>query len=269
EDFNKLLHIKPTDTTVQHLRGHVYLMLEQYDYALNDLDTSFGMDLSNMFILMEQQIIRCDVIVNQYGNVLNYLNKILNAEPDHTLALRVRGKIYYALKQYDNALNDFNKLLEIQPKNNINTLGTRAIVYLDLCQYNKALDDINMFLKIKPNGTLYKQLSSLFNQFNTQNYQNQYLLLDFLGHHIRNAGAIILAKILELDSSLIFLNLQGNQIGATGATALAKPLESNSSLTSLNLQGNQIGATGATALAKALESNSSLTSLNLQGNQIG
>src|SRR6185312_5439126 len=202
-------------------------------------------------------------------NALDNLNKFLNAKPDHTFALRVRGKIYYALKQYDNALNDFNKSLEIQPKNNVNILGIRAAVYLDLCQYSKALDDVNTFLKIKSNGTLYKQLSSLFDQLEAQNYQNQCLLLDFIGHQIRNSGAIILAKILKSNSSLNSLNLQENQIGATGAMALAKALESNSSLISLNLWNNQIGDTGATALAKALESKSSLTSLNLRGNQIG
>src|SRR6185312_6001220 len=139
EDLNKALQIKPTDTISQHLRGHVYLMLEQYDYALNDLDKSLGMGPSNLFILMEHKIIRH---VNQHGSALDNLDKFLNAEPEpgHTFALRVRGKIYYALKQYNSALNDFNKSLEIQPQKNVDTLNMRAAVYIDLCQHKKALD---------------------------------------------------------------------------------------------------------------------------------
>ena len=90
---------------------------------------------------------------------------------------------------------------------------------------------ISKVLEIKPDGTLYRQLLSLFDQLEAQNYQNQSLWLEFKGYQIREAGAIILAKILKLNSCLTSLNLWDNQIGAT---ALAKALESNSSLTSLN-----------------------------------
>src|SRR6185312_16750176 len=95
EDLNKVLQIKPTYTIAQHLRGHVYLMLEQYTNALNDLEESLGMDLSNMLVLMEWGIIRH---VYQHGNALGNMDKFLNAKPDNALALIVRGKIYYALK---------------------------------------------------------------------------------------------------------------------------------------------------------------------------
>src|SRR5205085_4385630 len=120
-----------------------------------------------------------------------------------------------------------NKLIAIQLRNNVHALIIRAAIYFDLCQYNKALVDINKFLKIKPNETLYRQLLSLFDQLETQNYQNQHLLLEFEGHQIRNTEVTALAKALKSNFSLTSLNFQYNKIVDTGATALARSIESN------------------------------------------
>src|SRR5206468_9118478 len=102
----------------QHLRGYIYLMLGDYNYAFDDLDKSLvlGIDpsIALAITLNEKENISLNI---KYGNALSKLTKLLNIEQNNALVLQVRGKIYYLLQQYENALNDINKLIEIQPGN--------------------------------------------------------------------------------------------------------------------------------------------------------
>ena len=86
---------------------------------------------------------------------------------------------------------------------------------------------------------------------------------------ICDSSAAILAKAVEINSTLTELLLSSNRIGDSGAAALAKAVEINSKVTELDLSANGIGDSGAAALAQAMKINSTLRELNLSFNGIG
>jgi len=87
--------------------------------------------------------------------------------------------------------------------------------------------------------------------------------LDLTGNNIGDAGAEMLAVVLERNTALKELKLESNGIGSEGAAKLATALETNSALTTLDLKDNNIGDDGVSKLATALETNAALATLKL------
>eukprot|EP01116_Phalansterium_solitarium_P008608 TRINITY_DN22545_c0_g1_i1.p1 TRINITY_DN22545_c0_g1~~TRINITY_DN22545_c0_g1_i1.p1 ORF type:complete len:481 (+),score=158.51 TRINITY_DN22545_c0_g1_i1:119-1561(+) len=93
--------------------------------------------------------------------------------------------------------------------------------------------------------------------------------LDLSDSKIGSNGAILLEKLLSVDSSLTTLNLSNNRIGPRGARALSQALRKNTTLTTLILHGNRLYPKGATALAAGLrEGAHQLTYIDLSNNHI-
>ncbi|CAF2855734.1 unnamed protein product [Rotaria sp. Silwood2] len=88
------------------------------------------------------------------------------------------------------------------------------------------------------------------------------------GNHIDASGALILAKTLSNNTSLIRLELQCNCIGDRGVDYLADALSVNKGLKVLDLRDNNITHEGARHLANMLKRNQTLTSLSLNSNHI-
>ena len=89
------------------------------------------------------------------------------------------------------------------------------------------------------------------------------------GNKIGDEGAQCLATVLQSTKNLHTLDLTWNKmIGDAGAVALAKGLEMNTSLKKLGLGGNQIGNLGASHLADALRRNTTLNHLRIESNRI-
>lgn len=86
--------------------------------------------------------------------------------------------------------------------------------------------------------------------------------LDLSENLIKEAGAATLAEALGSNGSLTALNLRYNGL-RSGALQVAKMLMINTSLRSLNLAQNDIDGKGVRAVAKALSENINLTSLDL------
>jgi hypothetical protein len=84
-------------------------------------------------------------------------------------------------------------------------------------------------------------------------------------------GVESLSRILGLNSYIKELSLWGgdNGIGDDGALAIAEMLKLNSTLQVIGLEGNRIEDDGALAIAEALEFNSTLQEIDLEGNEIG
>ena len=93
--------------------------------------------------------------------------------------------------------------------------------------------------------------------------------LRFRNSRINAADAVVLADVLQSNTTVTKLDLSDNAIGAAGAVGLAEVLKSNTTLTVLNLSYSGIGGAGAAGLAEALKSNTTLTVLNLSYNGIG
>src|SRR5689334_16715403 len=77
------------------------------------------------------------------------LNKSLEIEPNCTLLLRNRGKIYHNMGRYEESLADLNKSLEIESDN---TIITSKEIHHMICRYEEALANFNKSLKIEPNN---------------------------------------------------------------------------------------------------------------------
>ena len=92
--------------------------------------------------------------------------------------------------------------------------------------------------------------------------------LDLQANQISNEGVDGLASAIAKSVTLKSLNLGRNHIDETGARDLAAGLLENTSLTSLDLSVNAIGPVGAMHMAKVLKSNQTLRELNLQANQL-
>ena len=87
-------------------------------------------------------------------------------------------------------------------------------------------------------------------------------------HNISGDGAVVLAEMLQYNSTLWVFHLSNNSIGNTGAAALAQALIHNSTLVRLDVSNNSISDAGAVALAEALPHNATLKWLNLSSNNI-
>ena len=87
-------------------------------------------------------------------------------------------------------------------------------------------------------------------------------------HNISGDGAVVLAEMLQYNSTLWVYDLSNNSIGNTGAAALAQALIHNSTLVRLDVSNNSISDAGVVALAEALPHNATLKWLNLSSNNI-
>lgn len=92
--------------------------------------------------------------------------------------------------------------------------------------------------------------------------------VDTSDQNYKDVDTIVIAGLLQSNSSITVLNLALNQIQDNGAQALAKVLEQNGTLTNLNLSNNHITDVGASSLGKSLKSNRGLKIFNLGDNQI-
>jgi len=82
-------------------------------------------------------------------------------------------------------------------------------------------------------------------------------------------GAVVLARALATNTSLLNLNLSYCYVGDVGSTAIGVGLETNKILRYLDLENNEIGDFGAVKLGQALMRNSTLRKLTLSNNRIG
>src|SRR5205809_4922240 len=91
--------------------------------------------------------------MNRYEESIADLTKSLEIEPDNTLALRKRGKIYYNMGRYEESHADLNRSLEIESKNAWITVDEEIYHVVVMSRYEEALEKFNKSLKIEPNDT--------------------------------------------------------------------------------------------------------------------
>lgn len=106
-----------------------------------------------------------------------------------------------------------------------------------------------------------------------RNNDAEYKHLDLSGifgcPKIGDEGAILLAEVLQENTSVQKLDLERANITDEGAARLADALTENTTLKYLDLYGNRIGDAAAKNLGEAIVRNSSLKRLELSSNRIG
>merc|ERR1712008_571475 len=104
---------------------------------------------------------------------------------------------------------------------------TGAVTIVKALKVNRALKK----LVLTSNGTAAEKLVSACKNENVED-------LDFKNSDMDDSGALIIAAMLEQNTTLKTLNLENNKIWDTGGMAIAKALKENASLQDLNLVSN-------------------------------
>lgn len=128
------------------------------------------------------------------------------------------------------------------------------------------ITELDFSLLAKKNKKLFAEGGILVARVLQTNTTVHTLLLQ--DHEIGDRGAFAMANMLKWNSTLKHIDFYGNEITDAGAEALANALYGHESLEHLALWSNRITDVGATSIAKALQSNTSLTYLGLVHNQI-
>ena len=89
--------------------------------------------------------------------------------------------------------------------------------------------------------------------------------LDLTSNNVGPSGAIVLAHILEVGSSLKKINLKNMRIDEKGAAKLIPNLANHKQLSELVLSGNSLGASGVEQLAKSLQRLQNLKVFRIRG----
>ena len=113
-----------------------------------------------------------NIKINSLSQAENDIYKIINQNPNSSIAYFLLGIISQKKKNYQQSLFYLTKSIELEP-NNINAILTRAAVYNELNFFKKAIDDYNLALKkdsIKnnPNGNIYKTIAKIIGSMNDE-----------------------------------------------------------------------------------------------------
>jgi lipoprotein NlpI len=98
--------------------------------------------------LLEQA--RAAVTARKFDEAIRLATRALDAAPDNTEALNLRGQLYLQVHQPEKALADFSRLIEMDPKAAA-AIDRRGDAYLMLGKMKEALADFDRFLELAPN----------------------------------------------------------------------------------------------------------------------
>ncbi|RIB20069.1 hypothetical protein C2G38_2081734, partial [Gigaspora rosea] len=90
EDINK----KSKNALILEYQEKVYFIIGDYENML----------VSKLYFIM-----------GKYNEAIEDLTRLLEIEPDNTIALKYRGEINYMMKRYNESIADLEKLLRIKP----------------------------------------------------------------------------------------------------------------------------------------------------------
>ena len=88
----------------------------------------------------------------QYGDynyALKVFNNILESDPKWSEAWNKRATVYILMSQFTNSLNDIDKVLIIEPRH-FGALSGQARIYIKLQKYEKAVQSIERALEFYP-----------------------------------------------------------------------------------------------------------------------
>ncbi|MFT3823047.1 MAG: tetratricopeptide repeat protein [Chitinophagaceae bacterium] len=114
QDENKAISINAQNGRYYNNRGMARLKQKKIQEALGDFNMALNIDSS-----LENSVTTyinaslCNYELHNYQKALYNCRKVLDAYPDDTYALVVRGQVYYALKKTADACSDFKRLYEL------------------------------------------------------------------------------------------------------------------------------------------------------------
>ncbi len=147
--WSTVLSISPSSPLPYLVRSEVYMSLEKYDSALQDLENAIRLvpDYADAYYNRATVYLKLD----NHSKVVDDLNKAIQLNPSMDKAYFVRGTSLIKLEQYPQAIRDLDRFLLKAPEFVAHEgYYSRAIAYTKINDYNKAISDLSNFLKIAP-----------------------------------------------------------------------------------------------------------------------
>ncbi len=164
-DFGQALEINPDSLFVYIYRAWLYVINNQPDKALADVERLLQLDpdvaaayaLKAVALRMKglEEIGRVPRELQDKAmkatddNMLASLNTALALDPEYVTAYEMRGLIQESRKQYDLATADYNKILELNPYN-ANAYKRRGNLYNIQEKYEQAIADYSRACELDP-----------------------------------------------------------------------------------------------------------------------
>ena len=104
-------------------RGHIYRNLDQFDKAIADYSTAFGLNPKNAFALKNRAFTRH--LKGDYKAAIADYEQVLKMYPKDAGAVNDRGYNYFLLGQYQKARADYDAALRLNPEHVV-ALNNRA-----------------------------------------------------------------------------------------------------------------------------------------------
>lgn len=132
EEMNKAIFMNPEEGVAYVGRGFIYLKMKpaQIDKAVADFDKVIAMgSLWTAMAFSNRGAVW--VMKNQYDKAIEDLNKAIDLGPGNVQAYIARGIAFFLKKQYNRATEDLNRAVELNP-NNSDAYLKRGMVYAQI-----------------------------------------------------------------------------------------------------------------------------------------
>lgn len=146
EYFTKSIELEDFNATAYYCRGYVYLLIEQYNNAIADFDSSIEIEpdpasyfyRGNAYADLEQY----ELAIVDYTNVIENSPQISDAYYSRSIS-------YWYLDKYESALLDCEKVIELDPKYAV-AYFIRGTILLELGEYVLAIKDLSKAIELDP-----------------------------------------------------------------------------------------------------------------------
>ena len=128
-------------------RSRVYALQENYEKALEDLNTALSLEPDNSFAYFNRALIRYNK--DDLTGALDDLEHVLEEDKGNALTLYNRALIRTQIGDYNNALDDYDMVISINP-NNVLAYYNRAALFIQMERYGEALRDYDKAIELYP-----------------------------------------------------------------------------------------------------------------------
>ena len=160
--YDSALRLAPDFALAYTNRGRAYIVLRQYDKAVEDLDLAIRLDPDNAIAHSNRGLAYWRQ--GQPDRALDELNEAIRLDPSMAFAYVDRGMIYGGLGKNERAKSEFDAALKINPGFAL-AYYNRAIAHASLGDDAAALDDVERAVQL---GISRSQLESIIEEVKGQ-----------------------------------------------------------------------------------------------------
>ncbi len=148
EDFTRAINLQPDYAGAYAWRGFTYCKQGDEQKAFADFDSAIKINPEN-FLPYNLLDITYGLNENFVGKVIDYLTKIIGANPQNSQAYFHRGKAYFKRGELDNAIADYDKSIELNP-DNAEVYGNRGLALYGKGDLSGAIESFTQGINLAP-----------------------------------------------------------------------------------------------------------------------